>query len=259
MGVGSARVDERLTAEVERLRNEVEGLTDQIERANEDFRQVLHAASHDLAEPLQVVLSYAELLAARSGDLDESGERFLAGIQSGAARIRTLIDALLTYSRVGRDPLEPVEVDCAEVLDETLEALAVSIEDSGAKVVSDSLPSVWGAPAELRLLFENLLDNAVKFRATEPLRIRVSVTREQGEWCFSVRDNGIGIHPRQQGRIFEIFQRLHTREEYPGAGLGLAICAKILHHHGGRIWVESRPALGSTFRFTIPVVPKPLP
>ena len=243
-------------AEVERLRNEVESLTREIERANEDFRQVLHAASHDLAEPLQVVLSYAELLAARAGNLDESGERYLAGIQSGATRIRSLIDALLAYSRVGRDPLEPVEVDCAEVLDETLEALAPVIEASGAKIIIDSLPTVWGVPAELHLLFQNLLDNAIKFRATEPLRIRVSADREQDEWCFSVRDNGIGIHPRQQKRIFEIFQRLHTREEYPGAGLGLAICARIVRHHGGRIWVESRPGLGSTFRFTIPVAPE---
>jgi light-regulated signal transduction histidine kinase (bacteriophytochrome) len=244
------------TAEVERLRSEVESLTREIERANEDFRQVLHAASHDLAEPLQVVLSYAELLAARAGRLDESGEMYLEGIQSGASRIRTLIDALLAYSRIGRDPLEPVEVDCAEVLDETLEAFAIAIESSGAKVVSDSLPTVWADPAALHLLFENLLDNAIKFRATEPLRIRVSAAREREEWCFTVRDNGIGIHPRQQKRIFEIFQRLHTREEYPGAGLGLAICARIVHQHGGRIWVESRPGLGSTFRFTIPIAPE---
>ena len=149
-----------------------------------------------------------------------------------------------------------MEVDCAEVLDEALEALATTIENAGAKIVSDSLPTVWGDRAELLLLFENLLDNAIKFRAKEPLRIRISAAQEQEEWCFSVRDNGIGIHLRQQRRIFEIFQRLHTREEYPGAGLGLAICARIVLHHGGRIWVKSRPSLGSTFHFTIPVAPK---
>jgi light-regulated signal transduction histidine kinase (bacteriophytochrome) len=202
------------------------------------------------------VLSYAELLAARAGNLDESTEKFVVGIQSGASRIRTLIDALLAYSRVGRDPLDPVEVDCAEILDETLETLAAAIEDSRAKIVAAPLPTVWGSPSELRLLFENLLDNAIKFRGTEPLRVRISFSQEHDEWCFAVRDNGIGIHPRQHRRIFEIFQRLHTREEYPGAGLGLAICARIVHHHGGRICVESRPGLGSTFRFTLPVSPE---
>ena len=244
------------TLTVESLREEVERLTHELERANEDFRQVLYAASHDLAEPLQVVLSYAELLARRAGNLDESGERFVAGIQSGATRIRTLIDALLAYSRVSRDPLEPVQVECAEILDETLEALATSIEDSGARISSDPLPTVWGDPAELRLLFKNLLENAIIFRGAEPLRIRISIAQEQEEWIFSVRDNGVGIHPRQHKRIFEIFQRLHTREEYPGAGLGLAICARVVRHHGGRIWVESRLGLGATFRFTIPVDPK---
>jgi light-regulated signal transduction histidine kinase (bacteriophytochrome) len=256
MAVRSERADERLNAEVERLRSEVERLTAEIGRANEDLRQVLYAASHDLAEPLQIVLSYAELLAARAGNLDESAQTFLAGIQSGSARIRILIDALLSYSRVGRDPLERVEVDCTDVLDETLELLAPSIAESGAKIVPEPLPTVWGDPTELRLLFENLVDNAIKFRGAEPLRIRISAAREEEGWCFSVRDNGIGIHPRQHQRIFEIFQRLHTRQEYPGAGLGLAICAKIVRHHGGRIWVESRPGLGSTFRFTIPVSPQ---
>jgi light-regulated signal transduction histidine kinase (bacteriophytochrome) len=252
MVVRSARTGEHAGTRIERLEEEVARLTAELDRANEDFRQVLYAASHDLAEPLQVVLSYAELLAARGGDMDEASERYLAGIQSGAARVRTLIDALLSYSRVGRDPLEPVEVSCMEELDEVLEELAPAIEQSGAAVAADPLPSVSGDPGELRLLFKNLIENAILFRAAEPPRIRISATREGDDWCFSIRDNGIGIHPRHHKRIFEIFQRLHTRQEYPGTGLGLAICARVVHHHGGRIWVESRPDLGSTFRFTIP-------
>jgi light-regulated signal transduction histidine kinase (bacteriophytochrome) len=253
MVVRSERRDKHAGAEVERLEEEVARLTAELERANEDFRQVLYAASHDVAEPLQVVLSYAELLAARAGNMDEASERFLAGIQSGASRIRTLIDALLSYSRVGRDPLEPVDVSCAEVLDEVLDELAPAIEQSRATVVADALPSVPGDPVELRLLFQNLIDNAILFRAGEPPRIRISAKREGNDWCFSFRDNGIGIHSRHHKRIFEIFQRLHTRQEYPGTGLGLAICSRVVQHHGGRIWVESRPDLGSTFRFTIPV------
>jgi len=252
MVVRSAHRGRHDHAEVERLEEEVSRLQAELERANEDFRQVLYAASHDLAEPLQVVLSYAELLAARAGGMDESSERFVTGIQSGASRIRTLIDALLSYSRVGRDPLEPVDVACAEVLDEVLEELAPAIEQSRATVSADTLPSVPGDPGELRLLFRNLIENAILFRASEPPRIKISATRQGDDWCFSCRDNGIGIHSRHHKRIFEIFQRLHTRQEYPGTGLGLAICARIVHHHGGRIWVESRPDLGSTFRFTIP-------
>jgi light-regulated signal transduction histidine kinase (bacteriophytochrome) len=252
MAVRSARRDEHEGAEVVRLEEEVARLRAELERANEDFRQVLYAASHDLAEPLQVVLSYAELLAARAGSMDDTSERFLAGIQSGATRIRTLIDALLAYSRVGRDPLEPLEVSCAEVLDEVLEELAQVIEQSRATVVADELPSVPGDPGELHLLFQNLIENAILFRAAEPPRIRISARREGDSWSFAFRDNGMGIHARHHNRIFEIFQRLHTRQEYPGTGLGLAICARVVQHHGGRIWVESRPDLGSTFRFTLP-------
>jgi light-regulated signal transduction histidine kinase (bacteriophytochrome) len=240
-------------AEVESLTAEVDRLTAEIERANEDFRQVLYAASHDLAEPLQIVLTYAELLSSRcAGGLDETGERYLVGIQTGAVRIRKLIDGLLAYSRLERFPPELEEVDCTAIVDEALEELAASIERTGATVAVDALPTIRGARAELISLFENLLRNALEFKADEPARIRISATREDGNWCFSVRDNGIGIHHRQQERIFEIFQRLHGRGEHQGTGLGLAVCRKIVERHGGRIWVESRPGLGSTFRFTIP-------
>jgi light-regulated signal transduction histidine kinase (bacteriophytochrome) len=236
---------------------EIERLTEDLERLREDFRQVLYATSHDLAEPLQIVLSYAELLTSHSaGELDETEQRYLAGIQVGAMRVRKLIDGLLAYSRLGRYPPDLTDVDCSAVVDEALEVLSGPIAKAGAKITVEALPTVWGAWGELASVFENLLDNAIKFRANEPPRIRVSATQQDGDWCFSVRDNGIGINPRQRMRIFEIFQRLHTRHEYEGTGLGLAICRKIVERHGGRIWVESRPDLGSTFRFTIPITPQ---
>jgi light-regulated signal transduction histidine kinase (bacteriophytochrome) len=245
----SPTIEEGLSAEVERL-------TSELEHAREDFRQVLFAASHDLAEPLQIVLSYAELLAGRrAGGLDETEERYLAGIHSGATQVRRLIDGLLAYSRLGMYPPEFTEVDCTAIVEETLEELVGQIDETGATVTVEGLPVVHGARLELYELFEHLLDNAIKFRAHEPARIRVTATRWNGEWCFSVRDNGIGIHPRQHERVFEIFQHLHSKREYPGMGLGLAICKKVVERHGGRIWVESRPGLGSTFRFTLPIAP----
>lgn len=232
-------------------RAEVARLKAELDRANEDFKQVLYTASHDLAEPLQIVLSYAELLAARSaGEIDNRAQRYVAGIQSGATRLRALIDGLLAYSRLG-NPLVREEVDCCEVLGEVLERLGGRIAETGATVAVDALPTVSGSHLELVRLFENLIDNAMKFRATDPPRVRVSATRGRDDWCFAVRDNGIGIHARQHDRVFEIFQRLHTRDEYTGTGMGLALCKKIVERHGGRIWVESRPGLGSTFRFTI--------
>jgi light-regulated signal transduction histidine kinase (bacteriophytochrome) len=230
---------------------EIERLTAELEQVKDEFRQVLYAASHDLAEPLQLVLSYAELLTSRRGPLDETEQRYLSGIQTGALRIRTLIDGLLAYSRLGRFPPEFSEVNCAEIVEETIEELAISIEEAGATVVVDDLPTITAAPMELATVFQKLLENALEFRSDAPARIRISASREDGDWCFAVRDNGIGIHPRQQDRVFEIFQRLHSREEHPGTGLGLAICKKIVERHGGRIWVESRPGLGSTFRFTV--------
>lgn len=245
----SPAIENGLTAEVERLSSE-------LELARKDFRQVLFAASHDLAEPLQVVLSYAELLAARrAGGLDETDERYLAGIQSGATQIRRLIDGLLAYSRLGMNPPELTEVDCAQLVDEALDELVGQIDDARASVTVDWLPTVRGARIELYEVFRNLIDNAIKFRSNEPPRVRVAAERRNGDWCFSVRDNGIGINTRQRERVFEIFQRLHPKHEYPGMGLGLAICQKVVERHGGRIWVESRPGLGSTFRFTLPIAP----
>jgi light-regulated signal transduction histidine kinase (bacteriophytochrome) len=234
-------------------RAENERLTARLERSNEEFTQILYAVSHDFAGPLQIVLSYSELLASRfASELDETGERFLAGIETGAKRIRELVNGLLGYSQLERYPLKPTGVECSEILDHTLEALASPIDEAAASISVDALPTITADLQELGRLFVNLLDNAIKFRSDDPLEIRVSAMEQRDDWCFSVRDNGIGIDPRHHERIFEIFQRLDAREQYPGTGTGLAICKKIVERHGGRIWVESRPGLGSTFHFTIP-------
>jgi light-regulated signal transduction histidine kinase (bacteriophytochrome) len=240
-------VEASAQAEIERLREE-------LDRSSERFNQVLYAASHDFAEPLQIVLSYAELLASRySGELDETGERFLAGIETGAKRIRALVDGMFVYSRLSRAPAELTQVDSAEVVDETLEALAERIEESGATVEVDPLPAVRANPGELARLFENLLENAIKFRSAQRApEIRISAERRADDTLFSVGDNGIGVDFGQRERIFDMFQRLHSREEFPGVGMGLAVCKHIVERMGGRIWVDSQPGAGSTFRFTIP-------
>jgi light-regulated signal transduction histidine kinase (bacteriophytochrome) len=239
--------------ELQSARAQLEQLTAQLQQSEEDLTHFLYVASHDFTEPLQIVLAYAELLGQRYGDqLGADADRFVAGIRTGAERIRLLIDDLCGYSRLGRRPPEIKEVDCAEIVDEALEGVDERIEETGATVKLDVHATIAGDPSELARLFGSLLDNAIKFRSDAPPEIRVLASRERDGWCFCVRDNGIGIDPAQHERIFEIFQRLHTREEYPGTGVGLAICKKIVDRHGGRIWVESAPGLGSTFCFTIP-------
>jgi light-regulated signal transduction histidine kinase (bacteriophytochrome) len=244
-----AQTDDALVS----ARAEIEQLRAQLEHADEDFTQFLYVASHDFAEPLQIVLGYAELLTKRHGDqLGGDADRYVAGIRTGAERIRSLIDDLLSYSRLGRRPPGIEEVECAEIVEEALEAIEERIEETGATVKVDAPTTITGDRSELARLFGNLLDNAIKFSSHDRPEIRVLASREPDGWCFCVRDNGIGIDPAQHKRIFEIFQRLHTREEYPGTGVGLAICKKIVDRHGGRIWVDSAPGLGSTFYFTIP-------
>jgi light-regulated signal transduction histidine kinase (bacteriophytochrome) len=233
---------------------EISRLSAELERSNERLTQILYAASHDFAEPLQIVLSYADLLGSRyAGELDETGERFIAGIETGAKRIRALVDGITIYSRLSRHAAELARVDCNEILDETMEALADQIDETGANIVVDPLPTVIADPLELGRLFENLLDNAIKFRtAGSPPEIRVSADKRPGEWVFSISDNGVGVDFVQRERIFEMFQRLHSREQFPGIGMGLSVCKQIVERLGGRIWVESGPEPGSTFRFTIP-------
>jgi signal transduction histidine kinase len=227
--------------------------TEELARSNRDLEQFAYVASHDLQEPLRMVTSYVQLLARRyKGKLDSDADEFIGFAEGGAIRMWNLINALLTYSRVGMRGKQLEPTDCEAVLNQSLNNLNVAIEENAAVVTHEPLPTVMADNPQLVQLFQNLIGNAIKFRGNEPPRVHVSAGRNGNGWIFSVRDNGIGIAPEYAERIFIIFQRLHGREEYPGTGIGLAICQKIVERHGGRIWVESEVGKGATFYFTLP-------
>jgi light-regulated signal transduction histidine kinase (bacteriophytochrome) len=227
---------------------------EKLARSNEELERFAYVASHDLQEPLRMVASFTQLLAKRySGRLDETADRYIDYAVDGAKRMQELIADLLAYSRVNSKELALRQTDCGEVILEAMRNLQVAIEESGASVDWDPLPALWADQGQLIHLFQNLLGNAIKFRKKEECpRIHVSAVDSGGEWVISVQDNGIGIDTRQAERIFQIFQRLHTRAEYPGTGIGLAVCQKVVERLGGKLWVESELGVGSTFRFTIP-------
>lgn len=224
----------------------------ELKRSNAELDQFASVASHDLQEPLRMVTSYLGLLQRRcQGKLDADAEQFITIAVDGANRMRLLIDDLLAWSRVATraQPRTPTALEA--VLAGVLRDLQVAIAESGAHITHDPLPEVAVDPVQIAQLLQNLLANAIKFRGSEPPRIHLSATREERASHFTVRDNGIGIDAKHFGLIFTIFQRLHTREQYPGTGIGLAVCKKIVERHGGTIWVESAPGAGATFHFTI--------
>jgi len=227
-----------------------------LRRSNEELEQFAYVASHDLKEPLRMVTSYVQLLSRRyKGKLDKDADEFIGFAVEGVDRMRALIDDLLKYSRVGtrREPF--TLTDCGATLDVVRSNLEVAIAESGARIDVGPLPIIMADGRQLEQLFQNLLANAIKFRGERAPEIQVSAQRcNDGHppgWQFTVRDNGIGLDPRFAEKIFLIFQRLHQRGEYPGTGIGLAVCKKIVAGHGGAIWVESQPGAGATFHFTV--------
>jgi PAS domain S-box-containing protein len=242
-------ITERKRAEEELARKMQE-----LARSNQDLEQFAYVASHDLQEPLRMVASYTQLLAERYQDkLDENADKYIRYAIEGAMRMQTLLEDMLAFSRVGRNGFVMTQADCRVAVEEALQNLHAAIQEGSAEVKTGPLPAVTADRTQLRQLFQNLIGNAIKFRSSAPPMISVGVEEKGEEWQFAVSDNGIGIAPEHTQAIFAIFQRLHTRTEYPGNGIGLAICKRIVERHGGRIWVESQPGEGSTFRFTIPV------
>lgn len=237
----------------EELENRVKERTSELSRANEELEKFAYVASHDLQEPLRTVANFSQILVQRYAyKLDKDGREFIGYIHSGASHMRTLVDDLLAYSRLGSKSLSLSEVDCENVLSEALEDLKLAVQESGAEIEHDPLPKVKADAGRIKQLFANLLSNAIKFRGAEPLRIHVGATRQDDNWTFSVRDNGIGIDPKYFTQIFGMYERLHSTSHYSGTGIGLAVCKKIVEEYHGRIWVDSEEGRGSTFHFSIP-------
>lgn len=227
--------------------------TEELTRSNAELERFAYVASHDLQEPLRMVGSYVQLLARRyQGKLDADADDFIHYAVDGATRMQQLINDLLAYSRVGTRGGQIVPTDTNRILAAALFNLGHSIQASGAQITHDPLPSVLADPSQLTQVLQNLIGNALKFHGAAAPLIHVSAREEADVWRFAVRDNGIGIDPSQAERIFQIFQRLHTREEYPGTGIGLSICKRIVERHGGRIGVLSEPGGGAEFWFTLP-------
>ena len=242
--------------ELQEVRALLEESNERLEESNERLEQFAHAASHDLREPLRMITSYLGLLERRYADeLDEEGEEYIEFAVDGAERMREMIDGLLEYARVETqgDPFESVDLN--DVLADVQQNLELQIGESAAEIEIDHLPHVVGDRRQLRQVFQNLIYNAIEYSGDEPPRVHVSADRNGQRWIVSVSDEGIGIDSDDQERVFEVFQRLHTHDEHAGTGIGLALCQRIVEHHGGRIWVESEVGEGSTFSFTLSALP----
>jgi light-regulated signal transduction histidine kinase (bacteriophytochrome) len=245
------RIMPRRTPEEEQadeLRERVSALS----RSNADLEQFAHVVSHDLQEPLRTVAGFASLLRSRyDGRLDDDGDEFLRHMTDGCARMGSMLEGVLTYSKVAGAGLERAPVDMEEVVREVEQSLGAARGDHGGSVTWDSLPTVEGDPVQLRQLMQNLIANGLKFNRSEHPHVHVSAEDTGAGWRFAVRDNGIGVDPAQAHRIFGMFQRLDTREAFEGTGLGLALCSRIAARHGGELWVEPAEGGGSVFRFAL--------
>ena len=244
----------RDVTERKRAEEALELYADELARSNADLQQFAYVASHDLQEPLRMVASYTQLLGRRyKGRLDSDADEFIAYAVDGATRMRDLIDDLLAYSRVGTQTKDFAPIDCNVACKQAVADLQAVIEDNKAVVTHDGLPTIKADGSQMVELFQNLIANGIKFHEDGQPSVHVSAELKENDWVFSVRDNGIGIEPQYAERIFGVFQRLHARDKFPGTGIGLAICKRILERLGGRIWVESEVGNGSVFCFTIPM------
>jgi len=256
------RVNDDLRREIAQRTQAEDALRDrttELANSNAELEQFAYVASHDLQEPLRKITGFCQLLARRyEGRLDERADEYIGFVVDGTARMQQLINDLLTYSRVGRIDKDAASVDCNRIMERVRLDLAAAIEQSGAVVtVAGELPTVTGNPTRLVQLFENVVGNAVKFHGPAQPRVVISAERRGAQWRFAVSDNGIGIEPRYSERVFGVFQRLHTRAEYPGTGIGLAVCKKIVETQAGTIWFESEPGAGTTFYWTLPAETTP--
>ena len=250
--VTRSKADER---EIRKLNEGLEQRVAELARSNADLEQFAYVASHDLQEPLRMVASYTQLLSERyRGRLDANADKYIGYASEGALRMQVLIQDLLTFSRVGRSGGDRERIDCNTVLETVKLSLAAALHESGAVITCPELPAVWADGPQLAQVFQNIIGNAIKFRKAMTPEIEIRVEKSGLLWLFSISDNGIGIAPEYAENIFVVFQRLHARTEYPGNGIGLAICKKIIEYYGGKIWVESQSGQGSTFKFTLPAV-----
>ncbi|HEY9610272.1 PAS domain S-box protein [Allocoleopsis sp.] len=255
-----SRVEQR-TAELAQTNEQLQQTNEQLailnqefQRSNQELEQFAYVASHDLQEPLRAITGYTQLLVNEYGErFDETAQEYAEFVIDGAKRMQQLIQDLLAYSRVGTRGKEFAPTDCNVVLQQALQNLQVAIADNQATITADPLPTVNADQNQLIQLLQNLIGNAIKFYRNEPPQVHITAEQQDNHWLFQVRDNGIGIKPQYLERIFEVFKRLHTRREYPGTGIGLAICKKIVTRHGGSIWAKSEPGVGTTFYFTLPL------
>lgn len=239
--------------ERERVEEKLKQTMAEFARSNSELELFAYVASHDLQEPLRMVTSFTQLLEKRyKNKLDKDADEFIEFILDGATRMQSMINDLLQYSRVGTRGKPFKLTDFESVFGQSLVNLKIAIDENNAIITHDPLPTLMADSTQMIEVFQNLISNAIKFRSKESPQVHVSALKKRNDWVFSVRDNGIGIAPEFFDKLFILFQRLHSRSEYPGTGIGLAVCKKIVERHGGKIWVESEPDKGSTFYFSIP-------
>lgn len=246
------QAEEALQKAHDELDIKVKERTVELEQSNIELQRFAYVASHDLQEPLRKIRNYTELLEKRYKDrIDDKADKFINYIVDGATRMQGLISDLLSYSRVDSQGREMGPINSTQILEQVMNSMQVTIDKNGAEITHGPLPLVMADEVQLGQLFQNLIGNSIKFKNSDPVQIHIAAEKKNDEWIFSVRDNGIGIEPEYAERIFEIFQRLHSQADYPGTGIGLAICKKIVERHGGRIWMRSELDKGATFYFTL--------